>query len=102
MCNTQVKLLCLIKSNTTQFKCLFIHFDAGCTWDLIAMMITEIHFGHHGIDAFTLGPLLPLTWIPADPELKGKCRKIQEINLMNRKINLKTYNLLQPQVSSIH
>ena len=56
------------------------------------MMITEIHFGHHGIDAFTLGPLLPLTWIPADPELKGKCRKIQEINLMNRKINLKTYN----------
>ena len=68
----------------------------------LAMMITEIHVGHHGIDAFTLGPLLPLTWIPADPELKGKCRKIQEINLMNRKINLKTYNLLQPQVSSIH
>ena len=66
------------------------------------MMITENEFSHHGTDGFALGPLLQLTWIPAHPELTGKSRKIQVINLMSRRINLKTYNLLQPQVPSIH
>lgn len=67
------------------------------------MMITEIHFGHPGIDAcIHPRPSPPINVDPSDLELKGKYRKIQEINLINRKINLKTYNLLQPQVSSIH
>ena len=66
------------------------------------MMTTETEFSHHGTVAFALGPLLPLTWIPTDPELKGRCRKIQEIKLMNGRMNLKTYSLLQPQISSIH